>query len=199
MSLLPLLHHVDLSSPPSANTIYQPRYFFPLPNVAPLPLASLSPSFPATMSSITDSQRLAAIFRELRRFGPGSGSSTNHINQYTTLARSIIQFLDQTSLLPRAARLDDQVAVIARLQDLAYHEPDSGGVPDIARWCVGQWLRLLQQHGENVGALRGLYRTTSSNMDRSLILGQVWGKLGCCVHSPHWQGYRSTKEALPVV
>ena len=73
------------------------------------------------------------------------------------MARSVIDFLDQTSLLQRAARLEDQVAVVARLQDLAYHEPDLGGISDIARWCVRQWLRLLQQYGENVGALRGLY------------------------------------------
>jgi hypothetical protein len=137
------------------------------------------------MNSITDSQRLAAIFRELRRFGPDSGSSGNQLNQYITLARSIIQFLDQTSLLQRAARLNDQVAVVARLQDLAYHEPDSGGVPDIARWCVRQWLRLLQQYGEDVGALQGLYCTNSSSMNRNLISEQVWGKLGYCVHSRH--------------
>jgi len=108
------------------------------------------------MSNIPDSQRLATIIRGLRHFDAESASSRNQLDQQITLARSVIRSLDQTALLQRAARVDEQVLIVSRLQDLAYYEPDSGGIRDIANWCVRQWLRLLQQHPEGVDILQGL-------------------------------------------
>jgi hypothetical protein len=128
------------------------------------------------MSNTTDSQRLVAIIREVRRFRHDLGSNGSQLNQQITLARSIIRFLDQTSLLQHAARLEDQVLIVSRIQDLAYYEPDSGGIPDIAHWCVRQWLRLSQQHTEDVGVLQGLYRMPSPLRVglTSIGLGQAW-------------------------
>jgi hypothetical protein len=122
----------------------------------------------AAMYHNLDSQRLATVIRELQRFDPDLGSSGNQLGQQITLARSIIRFLDETFLLQRAARLSDQVFIISRLQDLAYHEPDSGAIADIANWCVRQWLRLLQQHTEDVGVMQGRSRITRWSIDRSL-------------------------------
>lgn len=109
------------------------------------------------MNDTTDSERLATIIRVLQSMGPAPGVSRGLIEQHITLARSAIRSLDQHSLLQRVARLHDQVHIITRLQDLAYYDPDSGGIPDIAQWCVRQWLRLLQQHTEHVDVLRGSY------------------------------------------
>lgn len=114
------------------------------------------------MNDTTGSERLATIIRVLQSIGPASGVSRNLVEQHITLARSAIRSLDQQSLLQRVARLDDQIHIITRLQDLAYYDPDSGGVPDIAQWCVRQWLRLLQQHAEHVDVLRGSYHILST-------------------------------------
>ncbi|ERF72206.1 hypothetical protein EPUS_02093 [Endocarpon pusillum Z07020] len=108
------------------------------------------------MSNTTDSQSLAIIVRELRRFNPDTEPSADQLDQQITLARSIIRHVDQTSILQRATYVQDQVLIISLLQDLAYHDPDSGGIFDIAQWCVRHWLRLLQEYPEDVGVLQGL-------------------------------------------
>ena len=109
---------------------------------------------PASMSNTTDSQSLAIIVRELRRFNPDTEPSADQLDQQITLARSIIRFLDQTSLLQRTDA-QDQVLIVSLLQDLAYHDPDSGAIFDIAQWCGRHWLSLLQQYPEDVGVLQG--------------------------------------------
>lgn len=130
------------------------------------------------MSNNVDFQRLSAIIQELRRLGLDSGSSANQVDQQLTSARSIIHLLDQTALLQRVAGVDVQVLIVSRLQDLAYHDPDSGGIRDIAQWCVSHWLRLLQQNREDVGVLQGLYHITSferpENPNPKTGLGQAW-------------------------
>ncbi|KAF7502651.1 hypothetical protein GJ744_005405 [Endocarpon pusillum] len=108
------------------------------------------------MSNTTDSQSLAIIVRELRRFNPDTEPSADQLDQRITSARSIIRFVDQTSLLRSTTYVQDQVLIISLLQDLAYHDPDSGAIFDIAQWCVRHWLRLLQQYPEDVGVLQGL-------------------------------------------
>lgn len=107
-----------------------------------------------------DFQSLATIVRELRHFGRDAVSSRTQLEQQITLARSVIRYLDHTCLLQRGAPLEDQVLIVSRLQDLAYYEPDSGGIRDIANWCVGQWLRLLQLQIEDVRVLQGLSYTS---------------------------------------
>lgn len=127
-----------------------------LPASIVLHFSSISHSVPsAAMDNVTDPQRLATIIRMLQRLDP-PGSSSNQLAQQITLARSIIRALDQASLLQRVGRLEEQVHIISRLQDLAYYEPDSGGISDIAQWCMRHWLRLLQEPVEHVGVFQGL-------------------------------------------
>jgi hypothetical protein len=121
------------------------------------------------MSNIMDSQLLAAIIRELRHFGHDLRPRSEQFERQVALARSIIRSLDQTALLQRATRVDDQVFIISQLQDFAYYDADSGAIRDIAEWCVRQWLRLLQQNPEGVAILQGLYCTTPSTFLRRLI------------------------------
>jgi hypothetical protein len=153
----------------------------------------------AAMNHNLDSQRLATVIRELQRFGPDLGSSRNQLDQQTTLARSIIRFLDETLLLQRAAPLSDQVFIVSRLQDLAYHEPDSGAIADIANWCVIQWLRLLQQHAEDVGVMQGQSFITPWSIDRSLTPAQALDKLGSCVRRRRWRGFTLKRESRLMV
>ena len=116
-----------------------------------------------------DSQLLAAMIRELRRFGHDLRPRSEQFERQLALARSIIRSLDQMALLQRATRVDDQVFIISQLQDFAYYDADSGAIRDIAEWCVRQWLRLLQQNPEGVDVLQGLYCKTPSAVSRRLI------------------------------
>lgn len=111
-----------------------------------------------------DSQLLAAIIRELRRFGHDLRPRSEQLERQTGLARSIIRSLDQTALLQRATRVDDQVFIISQLQEFAYYDADSGAIRDIAEWCARQWLRLLQQYPEGVDVLQGLCCMTPSTI-----------------------------------
>jgi hypothetical protein len=120
------------------------------------------------MNNIMDSQLLAAVIRELRRFGHDLVPRSEQFERQLALARSIIRSLDQTALLQRATRVDDQVFIISQLQDFAYYDADSGAIRDIAEWCMRQWLRLLQQNPEGVDVLRGLCCTTPSVVSRRL-------------------------------
>jgi hypothetical protein len=121
------------------------------------------------MASIPDSQNLAAVVRDVQTLGEtGSGSSTDRLDARVTMARSIIQYLDQSSLLQRVASLDDHLLIVSRLQVLAYDRPEIGCARDIADWCVRQWLLLLQQHSSNVDILQGwpllqIHRRRSNN------------------------------------
>jgi hypothetical protein len=131
----------------------------------------------ASMSNSSDSQRLATILRELGRLTIDTGQGTNHFDEQIAVARSIIRFLDQTSLLERAASLNDQVYIASRLQRLAYYEPDSGGIRDIAQWCLSQWLRMLQRYSESVEVLQGLFQCFFQSWtypDVDIGLGQAW-------------------------
>lgn len=84
-------------------------------------------------------------------------SNGESMESYIVPARSVIGSLEQTPFMSDPSRTEDQVWLITALQRLAYHEPDSGGVRDIAEWCVTQWLKIVQHHPENLNALQGQF------------------------------------------
>lgn len=100
--------------------------------------------------------RITYAITELRRIQHAIANHAVDWTQHTAAARSVISSVNSTSLMQQPDRAGDQQFIISGLQKLAYYEPDSGGVQDIAEWCVTQWLRLLQHNGENVDALEGL-------------------------------------------
>ena len=106
-----------------------------------------------------EEQRIATAKAELRRIQDAVNANSNDWERHLTAARSIIISVDSTSLMQRTTRADDQEWIISTLQRLAYYDPDSGGVQDIAQWCVSQWLRLLQYDAESVAALQGMRPT----------------------------------------
>ncbi|GAD94358.1 predicted protein [Paecilomyces variotii No. 5] len=71
-------------------------------------------------------------------------------------ARRIIAFVDSAPISqePRIER--KQLELIEALQRLAYHDADSGGVKDVAEWCMQKWLGVLEKDPENWRALEGL-------------------------------------------
>ncbi|KAL1860865.1 hypothetical protein Plec18170_001379 [Paecilomyces lecythidis] len=70
--------------------------------------------------------------------------------------RRIIAFLDSAPISqePRIER--KQLELVDALQNLAYHDADSGGVKDVAEWCMQKWLGVLETDPENWRALKGL-------------------------------------------
>ena len=106
--------------------------------------------------SAAEDQRIAAIRVELQRIDSAVDAASNNWDRHISAARAVVSLVDGTSLMQRADRTDDQTFIITRLQRLAYHDADSGGVQDIADWCLTQWLGLLQRDDENVEALTGL-------------------------------------------
>ena len=98
------------------------------------------------MATLTDAQRIAALIQDLQCLNFNHGQDGQQPEANVTMCRSIMNFLNQNYLLHRAGSLLEQAQIISRMQDVAYHDADSGGVQDLAQWCNRQWLRLLQQY-----------------------------------------------------
>ena len=105
-----------------------------------------------------EEQRINLAKSELRRIQHTLETGSTNWDAHISAARAIMASVNSTSLMQRADRPTDQAFVIAGLQNLAYHDADSGGVQDIADWCVTQWLRMIQRDPENVDALKGMLR-----------------------------------------
>lgn len=104
---------------------------------------------------MSEEQRVFSIRAELLRIETAVEAITNGWDQHVGAARAVISFVDSSSLMQNPNRTDDQIFIVSRLQRLAYYDADSGGVRDIADWCVTQWLAILQRDEENIEALTG--------------------------------------------
>jgi len=69
--------------------------------------------------------------------------------------RSVMAAVDASNFMNQTNRLEEQTHFVETLQRLAYWEADTGGIDDIADWCLKQWLVVLQNHPQNVSILRG--------------------------------------------
>jgi hypothetical protein len=105
-----------------------------------------------------EEQRINLAKAELRRVQHAVETGSTNWDAHISAARAIVASVNSTSLMQRADRPTDQAFIIAGLQNLAYHDADSGGVQDIADWCVTQWLKMIQRDPENVHALKGIPR-----------------------------------------
>ena len=74
---------------------------------------------------------------------------------YLNFARSITTSFDLTDFMSDPNQTNEQAQVVGVLQKLAFHDADSGGVQDLADWCQRQWLKLLENHPDQLEALKG--------------------------------------------
>lgn len=110
-----------------------------------------------------EEQRVSGIIGSLRTLRSQAASTQAEIDARLESARSIITSLNATPFMTWTERYDDQIFVIAELQNLAYHEADGGGVQDIAQWCIRQYLQIINQSRDDpVEALSGMLIATSS-------------------------------------
>lgn len=105
----------------------------------------------------TEEVNVASATREIRHIQRVLDSADDLIavDRQLPRARSVMTILDTTTLMDQPDRITDQSFIVTALQRFAYHDQDSGGVQDIAEWCVAQWLRILQHSPESVEALQG--------------------------------------------
>jgi hypothetical protein len=103
-----------------------------------------------------EEQRVISAKAELQRIQNNVERGCNDWDGHISVARGIIASLNSTSLMQHASQAANQTLLVSGLQNLAYHDVDSGGVQDIADWCVTQWLSMVQRDPENVDALRGM-------------------------------------------
>ena len=81
--------------------------------------------------------------------------SSGNLNSYRNSARLVIRNLESVNLIQTPIGAQQLPWFVANLQHVAYLDPDSGGIRDVAEWCVEQWLRLLQIDPQMLEALRG--------------------------------------------
>ena len=67
--------------------------------------------------------------------------------------RDIIAGLECSDANPDEARMLWQLPLITVFQRVAYSDADSGGVSDIANWCLKQAVTLLQVYPEDIDLL----------------------------------------------
>ncbi|MBE7181405.1 MAG: hypothetical protein INR71_09400 [Terriglobus roseus] len=81
----------------------------------------------------------------------------SHWEQHLPAARDIMRTLDALQFFDRPDALPDQLWFVQGLQRFAFHDPDADLVPDVATWCLRQWLIIHRRHPDHVGALRGQF------------------------------------------
>ncbi|KAK0126019.1 hypothetical protein ONS95_007640 [Cadophora gregata] len=75
---------------------------------------------------------------------------------YLPSARSALAALEHVRFFRNPQRYAEQVWILHGLQDYAFHDSDSGCIPEIADFCQTSWLRILRNYPENVETLTGL-------------------------------------------
>ncbi|KXT07556.1 hypothetical protein AC578_10191 [Pseudocercospora eumusae] len=109
---------------------------------------------------MNEEQRINVCKTSLNQIYNMLRTSPQDWRNYLTLARTVITHLDTTTFMQKPDRTSEQVWMIAAMQRLAFMDADSGGVVDIASWCLRQWLNINQREPTSLAALRGI--------------GQVW-------------------------
>ncbi|KAK2785646.1 hypothetical protein FQN52_008334 [Onygenales sp. PD_12] len=85
-----------------------------------------------------------------------SSTSKHQVDHHTNRARRVVQTMNSIPVTQEPTTFQLQLRILKTLQRVAYHDPDSGGVKDIAQWCVHRWLILLQLQPENWEVSKGL-------------------------------------------
>ncbi|KIW25355.1 uncharacterized protein PV07_08540 [Cladophialophora immunda] len=106
--------------------------------------------------NLAEEAQIEGAIREVRRIADTNPSAPESWEQRLHIARTAIAMLDATGFVQMPNRTTDRTFVVTTLQRLAYHDAEGAGVPDIAEWCMNQWLLLLQRNAEDLSALRGL-------------------------------------------
>ncbi|KAF2836394.1 hypothetical protein M501DRAFT_1033910 [Patellaria atrata CBS 101060] len=103
-----------------------------------------------------DAQRISSSWTTITQISQMLSSSPDSWHSYIASARVAINSIDATGFMTNPSLLDQQIFFINTLQRLAYVDADSGGVIDLANWCLQKWLAILSLHPQSVAVLRGI-------------------------------------------
>jgi hypothetical protein len=103
-----------------------------------------------------DSNQISLVLSEIYSIDAAVGNSSIDESYLVARARSLILTLDQNSFFRRSVQEENQIYAIRVFQRLAFYDVDSGGIADIADWCIARWLRILRRNPHNVDILQGM-------------------------------------------
>ncbi|KAI9878128.1 MAG: hypothetical protein M1830_001811 [Pleopsidium flavum] len=101
-------------------------------------------------------ERLVTCRTSVARIYSMLQTSPDEWESYVGSARSVMASIDVTPFMADPNKIEEQIWIIEGLQKLAFRAQGSGGLSDVADWCLRQWLSLLHNHPENIDALKGL-------------------------------------------
>lgn len=116
---------------------------------------SIQSHTPLDGSDPAEEERINEILNTLQSLRSSAAATQTEINTRIETARNIVSHLNTSSFMTWPDRYNDQIFIVNELQSLAYHEADNGGVPDIAQWCLQQFLTYLNRRSESLEALTG--------------------------------------------
>ena len=133
-----------------------------------------------------EEQRVSESISSLRTLRSETPSTQAEIDTRIEAARNIITSLNATPFMTWTDRYDDQIFVIAELQNLAYHEADGGGSQDIAQWCIRQYLQIINQSREDpVEALSGMLPSMKIRSPFDAGSPRTWARMApACTEHP---------------
>ncbi|KAF2088360.1 hypothetical protein K490DRAFT_65036 [Saccharata proteae CBS 121410] len=99
-----------------------------------------------------DDQQVAACKSVVTQIAAMLESDPNMWETYLPSARGVVTAIDAVSSIETT----DWTWIVEVLQNLAFVEPDEGGVTDIGNWCLSQWLAILEHNPDYWPALKGL-------------------------------------------
>ena len=83
-----------------------------------------------------------------------------------------ISYVNAAQLMFNDSRLEERLWILNEVQQFAYHDPDAGGVKDLATWCEIEYNRILNTSPSHVGALRGKFESSPGGIMRTMNANQ---------------------------
>ncbi|KAG8623473.1 hypothetical protein KVT40_008449 [Elsinoe batatas] len=109
--------------------------------------------------SIYAPQGITNAINEARQIASEVVTGVSAWSQHVPFAIRAVRAFSSSTHFQSRINSDEQIATTEALQNIAYHDPDAGGVQEIAQWCLDQWLRLLQEDTDNVKILSNIGRS----------------------------------------
>jgi hypothetical protein len=108
---------------------------------------------------LTNSDVITEVLQRLQDVDSTPITGQADLQARLSIARSMIARMTSLSLPSSLEQFEEQLQIVSRLQNLAYHDNNQGGVEDIASWCLRAYLQLLAQgHEDSSEVLAGIGR-----------------------------------------
>ena len=75
----------------------------------------------------------------------------------TSAVKTCINYINASQMMFNDSRLDERLWILNEVQQFAYHDPDAGGITELATWCEIEYNRILSVNPLHVGALQGKF------------------------------------------